>query len=345
MGTGLSSLRWLCVISVVVNAASVEAGVVAVNWSGNYVSSTQSFDPGIDPPPPGGVDSYEDPNPYEPEGGPSWYYGRLVSDSTPYSPPSIVPQPGSNPTFYGGHVVQTAPPNGSGGNGGNEGMSNLWIVDNTQGDYIHVDVNPANALQKFGMLTYWKLPDGGTKYKLDSASKFELTSTQDAGPKPAGHSLRWVIRNKSGVGEKFYVSDLMNFANAGVYSTVLQPSILTSDWYEYDPRVYSSPIVPPDSDLQSILFQSKGLESPSSFTDITAVGFYVEYNHTTNGAGEVHYKISSFSATIDPNGNAVPEPSTFLLGLVGAGGVAFRRWRQRRNSSVAELSAAADLSC
>ncbi len=325
---------------------------LVINWGGNYVNSKSSFDQNPNPDPSNGSDSYTDP--LSGDLGSSRFYGRLPSDSDPYSPSlaSMVNPPGPNPVFYGGHVVETTIPNG-GGSAFKRGMSNLWMFgQNTNTDYMEVDVNPSNTLKKFAMMTYWKkdnfISDVNKTYKLNGSSVFTLKSTQDAGDKPDGHSLRWLIRNKSLVNnievEKFYVSTSAGFVkNNSTYTSAnlsLFPNGLNSDyvWKEYTPATNGTA-----ANLPSLLFDnSASFVQVASLSNITAVGFYVEFTpDPSKGADKVHYKVSGFDVTLDPDGNAVPEPGTFLLGLVGFGGVAARRWRQRRKAAAAKSATAA----
>lgn len=100
-------------------------------------------------------------------------------------------------------------------------------------------------------------------------------------------------------------------------------------WKEYQPEPGSGS----DADNLEKLFYATtpGSFQSKVFSSVSAVGFYVEYDRpddiNPNSARGVNYKITSFNANLQ---NTVPEPGTFLLGLAGFGGVALKRWRQRR---------------
>ncbi|MFM7055926.1 MAG: PEP-CTERM sorting domain-containing protein [Planctomycetota bacterium] len=324
------------VIATMVHQAS--AGVV-VNWGGNYVASSQTFansrSDNLGP-----SDVYGDPvlplTYTDSLGFSGTITGRLQSGTSDYTTYNDLYNPtiganysGQSDRFYGGHaVVFSAPPN--------YGLSNL-IVENQGGDdKIHVEVKPDADLQRFAMLTYWDKTDflgGGSQFLVNGTSTFSLTSTQDSQAKDAvGHSLRWVIRN----GSQFYLSTVLSFANSSTYTS----SILSlTNWTEYNP------FAPGPPDIRNLLLSNSAgttFAGGSLFNNVTAVGFYVEYQRPSDrqGAGDIDYKIGSFNAVLDPNGNAVPEPGTFLLGLAGFGGVALKRWRKQRkvNSTDSPLS-------
>lgn len=332
---------WVVVAAIGIVAAQqpVGAGVVVVNWGGDYVTSTQSLKEGTNPPP-SGTDSYVDiHSATDSSTTPSTnYYGRLNFNDQ-YNPDAVNSST-PNSKFYGGHVVVTQPKNGS--TNGNVGMSNLWIANNVQSDYLEVDVNPSNSLKKFAMLTYWETPKDKI-YKFNGDSVFTLFSSQDAGDKPDGHKVRWVVRD----GGNYYLSEGINFSNSTSYTS--SGSALTGmHWFAFNPTPTGRYNLASLNSFKSLLFT----EPPSgpdtsglSFQDINAVGFYVEFTPTGNpGADKVHYKVQGFNVSLDPNGNSVPEPSTFLLGLAGFGGVALKRWRQRRKAGgtdAAQLTEAA----
>lgn len=308
---------------------SAGAGVVeVVKWGGDYVTSTQSLKEGTNPPP-AGTDSYLDiHSASDSSTTPTTnYYGRLNFNNS-YNPDAVNPNT-PNSTFYGGHVVVEQPKNGS--SNSKAGMSNLWIANNVQGDYLEVDVNPSNTLLRFAMLTYWNLPIvNGEKYKLNGDSIFTLRSSQDAGDKPDGHKVRWVVRDSG----NYYLSKGIDFSNSTSYSTSGSALTNTANWFAFNPLATEVGDTLSIPSFTSLLFNEPATGAGIPFMNITAVGFYVEFTPPNKpGADKVHYKVQGFNVLVDPNGNAVPEPSTFLLGLAGFGGVALKRWRKRRESS------------
>ncbi len=306
-------------------SGSARAGLV-VNWGGNYVSNSQLFNDS-DSLNTGPADDYGDPV------GPLTYNidtlsrsgtvaGRQVSSSTLYNPAIGPSYNGSNAKFYGGHsVVYSAPPN--------RGLTNLMVENQGMNDAIHVEAKPDADIQRFAMLTYWDSADfigAPALYSVNGTSVFSLNSTQDSNTKtPLVHSLRWVIRN---VGQ-FYLSTPLSFENNGTYTSAILP---LTNWTAYNPMAAPSA---GRTILDNVfLSNSAGGVSTPNFDNVTAIGFYIEFLRPVgvNGAISIDYKINNFNATLDPPIGAVPEPSTFALGLVGLSGAALRRWRKRRGA-------------
>jgi len=324
---------WRCVLcsltgisAIAMMAHPAVAGVV-VNWGGNYVGNSQSFaDSGSTNL--GGPDTYGDlhgPVAYAADslGISGTITGRLPSTSTLYNPAIGATYGGQSDSFYGGHaVVLSAPPN--------RGVSTLIVENQGSDDKIKVEVKPNADLQRFAMLTYWDSDDflgDDDQFAVDGTSVFSLSSTQDAQGKDAvSHSLRWVIRQ----GTQFYLSTALPFANSSTYTSNIMS---LTNWTLYDPYTLG---------LRSLFLSNTApslFAGGSLFNNVTAVGFYVEYLRPAdrNGAGNIDYKIGGFNATLD--GSAVPEPGTFLFGLAGFGGIALRRWRQRRKTAAGDVPA------
>lgn len=350
----------------------VIAGVV-VNWGGNYISGSNgpvNFG-GEVPANIGQFDSYGDPSlaaAYSNSSNParSWTIsGQRLSVSpegplagppstTSYSPrnPPSSGYSGSSDRFYGGHaVVMSEDSSTIITNSKNFGATTLRVVNQGPNDWMHVEVEPkgggdAPILEDFAMLTYWSkydFLDGASNkiVKLNGDSEFFLDASQDAQGSGQYHKLRWVIRDDN----KFWVTAAVQFNNNTSFTESSPDSIL---WREYgvERDQTSTALASIFAGIDPSLTTQGLWRLGSSFTSITAVGFYIEYDRTLdkNGANFAHYKISNFKATLDPNGNAVPEPGTFLLGLVGFGGVAARRWQQRRKAAAAKSEIAAVVS-
>lgn len=301
------------------------AGLVeVVDWGGNYVSNDPEWFNGTITKVRSGNDTYTDPD-HEILTPNSSVRGRIPTESEVYNPTDYTKYSGISDIYYGGHAVQMNTTLASNG-----GMSKLNVENSGTQDYMQVDVNPDVKLQRFAMLTYWRKTEflGGGPNKtlsLDSSSVFSLATTQDAGPKPAGHSLRWVVRQNN----IFYFSSIISesLVNNDVYTTVGAGSLA---WYSFGALPTSL------TGLTGLFFDERASEDPVStpLKNLDAVGFYVQYDRPegANGAEKVLYKITDFNVTL----NSVPEPGTFVLGLVGFGGVAARRWRQRRKAAAAE---------
>lgn len=291
------------------------AGVV-VDWSGNYFGGNGDERLHWGEPPEensGGDDKYPDPiGPSDSEG--LFISGRAVDDGIPYSP--------AHPdfAFYGGHAVLSTVET--------ETASRLAIKPNGNSrDELHAEVQPSSTLKKFAMLVYWKV----SPTSLGDSSVFSLASKQDAQAgnnlSESGHSLRWVLRND----DTFYISasTAQAVSNNSSYLDVMG----SLQWQEYSPALVG---FNNGGDLKS-LFYTSGAAQDLPFDNVTDVGFYVEYARPTSGINEnakrgVNYTITGFTV------NAVPEPSTFLLGLAGFGGVALKRWRKRRESGGTDAS-------
>lgn len=332
-----------CLLLVSTGAATWDTAAKAgevINWGGGgYVTNSQPMNGSLG----SSWNTYSDPdgsydynNPMN-VAIPNWTIrGREVSDTTEYNPQTGYS--GRDAQFFGGHAVVMK-------DGPNDGARRMGVLQGS-GTPIHADVQSDIDLQKFAMLTYWKLDDSKT-YIIDGTSNFTLSSTQDSQDKnPNSHTLRWVIRD----GSQFYLSKQdpptananggLNFTNNGTYSSMMS----ALSWVKYNP--YTNYNTQDGRGLESI-FASHSLGSAftGTFTNINAVGFYIDYlRQTTNGASGIDYKITSFKVDLDPTSNAVPEPGTFLLGLVGFGGAAARCWRQRRKVAAAKSDTAAVVS-
>lgn len=329
MLTGRCWVRWLCAMLVATMAERAVAGVV-VNWGGDYFTNWNSLDPG---PPSGngnGGDIYNDP--VDPTGS---SFGGFISGRTLqgnfYNPAIPAAQLATKPPyaeFYGGHAAVSS-------TNQDEGARRLGIEGGggTTADELHVDVQP-NSLEKFAMMVFWTVTPGFT---IGDSSVFSLASKQDSQGQ-GGHTLRWILRE----GSSFFISSDnlysggpldggLPFANNTSYSSVMG----SLQWRAYHPEPNGG------SDAANLekLFYTSGSFLPKTFSNVSAVGFYVEYDRPNdinpNSARGVNYKITNFNANLQ---NAVPEPGTFLLGLAGFGGVALKRWRQRRKAGGADAA-------
>jgi|GEM_PF-6682546 len=314
------------------------AGVV-VNWGGDYFTNWNSLNQGSPPFSNGnGGDIYNDPiNPTESNFG-GFISGRTLQTNF-YSPAITPAQLATKPPyaqFYGGHAAVSSTDE-------DEGAKRLGIEGGggSTADELHVEVKP-NSLEKFAMMVFWTVSPGFT---IDDSSVFSLASKQDAQGQ-GGHTLRWLLRE----GANFFISSDnlysgspldggLPFANNTSYSSVMG----SLQWRAYNPE----PNGGSDAvNLEKLFYTSTpGSWHAKTFSDVSAVGFYVEYDRPDNvnpgSARGVNYKITNFNANLQ---NTVPEPGTFLLGLAGFGGVALKRWRQRRKASgtdAAQLTEAA----
>ncbi|MEY2726705.1 MAG: hypothetical protein RLZZ458_2572 [Planctomycetota bacterium] len=336
------------VLLTITNASTSVAGIV-VNWGGDYVSKDELL-AGSKPLFTSGSDQYGDPHrndyysiPVPPASAvlQGTIAGR-IEETVAYNPgagTTYDPMTPKDSTFYGGHAVVY----GTESKFASPGATKLIIENQGPSDAIHAETGPSDDLKRFVMLTYWTTSEfliGPGPYSLNGNSTFSLSSTQDSNPKDAAsHVLRWVVRN----GNQFYVSGSathstsdsgqLMFANNTTYTSNYND--ITS-WTEYNPfDGFSSANASSFLD-RLFLDRSMGdniLKADINFSNVTALGFYIEYLRPTNriGAGDVDYKIKGFTADVDPpTGNSVPEPSTFALGLVGLSSAALRRWRKRR---------------
>jgi hypothetical protein len=294
-------------------AGRASAGVV-LTWGGGYVSKTVSLNGDLDL----ADNDYDDPD------DDGIRDGRIYDNLDPYSPLELDENNNpiyTGPEFYGGHALSYK-------SGTNDGLTNLEILkggNNNSNDILSVKSRPDLEVNQFAMLVYWKL-DPTKQFAVNGQSRFILQSTKDAGAKKEGHSLRWLI----GIGENdIYLSSDEEFANNSVYGENSYLSGLV--WGKYDVS----------GTLSSIRF-TENSDSPLSLSNITKIGFYVQFDAPTNGglgANKIDYKISGFTADLDPNGHTVPEPSTFALGLIGVTGAAVRRWRKRRGAKAEDAPA------
>jgi hypothetical protein len=288
------------------------AGVV-VNWGGDFFSQNAALHPGSGSGT--GNDQYADPVvPYKLTDDPYknlYISGRAVADNVPYSPYPT----GSNLHFYGGHAVLSTV-------AGETARRMAILGQGASDDELHADLDRTDTLQKFAMLAYWKVPST----ELSNTSVFSLASKQDAQGE-GGHTLRWVVRK----GMDFYISSGvgLNFSNNSLYRSVMG----SLQWQAYSPTLtdYDN-----GAELRTLFYEPLPTPLSIAFNGVTGLGFYVEYDRPDslngNPARGVDYKITGF------NVNSVPEPGTFLLGLAGFGGVALKRWRQRRKSSGTDAS-------
>lgn len=312
------------------------AGVV-VNWGGRYVSQSELYS--------GSDANYVGPSDIYGDGIDDFSYGtgtisgRLVDNEVRYDPNNDSYN-GTSKEFYGGHaVVYDKLPN--------RGLTDLSIVNQGNHDAMHIEAKADANITQAAVLTYWKSDDfliDADSYAMNEASVFSIESTQDSNDNTPGvHMLRWVVRN----GDQFYLSGNIatgweDFRNNGTYTTSYSS---IQFWTEYDPfRIQTQESS--DSQISSVLlndgygtaYDQSDINNHIDFNNVTAVGFYVEFLRPAgkNGAISIDYKVKSFSADLDPNGNAVPEPSTFALGLIGVTGAAVRRLRKRRGAKAEE---------
>ena len=318
-------VRYWCILlagltccSGVSHSTSAQAGLVAVDWRGDYVSKSLQLaghDPSLASPP----DKYGDPNTT------GVYTGRLVSNSTPYNPSLADGYNTAAPSavFYGGHSVEWATSTG------NTGFTNLTVQNQGTTDALQLEIKADKDLKGYAALFYWQKADflNGLNNKLVDLSDtfFTLQTSQVNVPSTNPDQLRWVIRNGT---SDFYISTLSNSIQNN-YGYTSAASSLT--WQKYSPLTGLSTI-----------HWNGGANAPGSLNDITAFGFYLDYGQVPYG---MDMKIRQFLVTAKGNGNedpqeTVPEPGFALAGLCG---VAFfgvrqlKKHRSRKSESTASM--------
>lgn len=295
------------------------ATVLGVNWGGNYVDSTQLF-ADHDPLNASGSDHYGDPDGLfffntGQDGIEDNITGRSYSSTRPFSP-NPGPQPGTlyagtSATFYGGGSVTNENPDPL---DENDGFTELSGINQGPNDSIHYHVDTGGDSHTFHLLLLWDKAD--FLNGLDAAptvglseGQFALTTSQSSGHQ-TDELLRWVVRD----GSQLYVSEgTVTISNNSTFITAF--SALTN-WAMYNPEDINPSGAGTLSSLLSLDFDENGPYNPHVFSDVTAVGFYVEHEQAT---GPVNVHIEGFSALFGPI--SIPEPAlptlfgiTFLFG-------------------------------
>ena len=325
-------VRYWCILlagltccSGVSHSTSAQAGLVAVDWRGDYVSKSLQL-AGHNPALASSSDKYGDPDTA------GVYTGRLVSNSTPYNPSLADGYNTAAPSavFYGGHAVEWATSTG------NTGFTNLSVENQGTTDALQLEIKansgPASDLVSYASVFYWQKKDflNGLNNKVVDLSDtfFTLKTTQVSVPSQNPDQLRWVIRNGT---SDFYISDLVaNVLNNSDYAFTSYAPVLT--WKTYDPL----------AGLAGIHWSSGTAVSAATLTNITAFGFYLDYGALAHA---VDMKITQFLVTAKGNGNenpqsTTPEPGFALAGLCG---VAFfgvrqlKKHRSRKSASTASM--------
>jgi len=295
-----------CVVSW--QAGIAKAGLVAVDWRGDYVSKSVQL-AGHNPLFASSSDKHGDPDTS------GVYTGRLVSNTTPYNPSLAdgYDTAARSAIFYGGHAVEWA------STSGNTGFTNLSIDNQGTTDALQLEIKADKDLKGYAALFYWQKADflNGLNNKLVDLSEtfFTLQTSQVNVPSTNPDQLRWVIRNGT---SDFYISTLSN-AIQNNYGYTSAASGLT--WKKYSPLTGLSDI-----------HWSSGANAPGSLNNITAFGFYLDYGQVPHG---MDMKITQFLVTAKGNGNenpqsTTPEPGFALAGLCGVAFFGVRQLKKRR---------------
>ena len=295
-----------CLAALLMISSSHAATVSAVAWGGQYVDSDLSF-ADDDPIARSGSDKYGDPDGPIDTGGNNSIAGRSLSHTTPLNPG--VGYSGTSGTFYGGGSVSRE-------NSGltNDGYSELSVLNQGPNDSLHWHVDTGGDSHTFHLLLYWDKGDFlnglSTTTNVDLSQGGFTLSTAQASANHTDELLRWVVRD----GSQFFVSEsTITLANNSDYSVMYSN---LANWAAYNPV---DPVgTPTAADLWSLDFDEGSVFSPHTFTDVTAVGFYMEHEAAT---GPIHVHIEGFGATF------IPEPSSILL-LLGSLGLVARRRRR-----------------
>lgn len=282
-------LRSSFVVAAFLALAPATHGQSIVNWGGNYVSTTQDLQ---------GKNS--DLN--------ATQAGRGFSTTVPMNPAIGGNYSGTSAQFYGGAVMsQTAhAPVGW----------NVFAVEN-QGalDQIHLRVQDNDPLNMHYTM-YWDKADflapfNSQTIALDTNSRLDLTIHNNNSHMDDAVG-RWLVRD----GSTFYLSEqTLSFPAAGSQT---QSLTFASDAFDGNWAVYTPSGL--DIDFNGVTFTAQ------NFTNITAVGFYVEHDLFTHN--NLDWSISGFSFS------QVPEPGAFGLTAIALSAcLGLRRFRNRTNRS------------
>lgn len=249
----------------------------------------------------GGSDQYGEPDGYP---LPSGLVGRAYSSTTAFSPTTGY----SGPTFYGGASVTSTNP------AANEGFHELAISNGGGGDSIHwrVDSNGADSHSNHAFI-YFKQDQFGSGYTgititstTLSGLSFQMHTGQISQAGSQDLSMYWVLQDAG----QFYVAQTPTLiAQNNPYATAFDD---ITGWATYDPSAGDG--------LAALDFDETSTFSPHTFTDVQALGFYIEHE---DGASQSHVDIDYFAL-----GDAIPEPSQSLLVIVGLGVVLLRRGKR-----------------
>lgn len=292
------------VTTILAQLTATAATVAAVQWGGDYVSSTQSFADDV-PANRTASDQYGDPDGPHTTGGTDSIAGRAYSSTRAFSPSSGY----SGPTFYGGGSVHRI------NSTINDGFSELSVLNQGGNDSLHYHIDTGGDAHTFHLLVLFDKADfsNGADTALGiglNEGEFSLSTAQASGHH-TDEILRWVVRD----GSQLYVSEATTLLTNNSDFNVPYSSL--TSWSAYNPNDVNPAGTGMEADLWSVDFNEAGPFSSHTFTDVTAVGFYIEHEAAT---GPIHVHIEGFGATL------VPEPSVpMLIGLAGLLGVMRRR--------------------
>lgn len=285
-------------------AASLPARAdVVVNWGGEYVTSTQNLQ-GITPPTASALETMIDLD------------GDMNNDdartgrnfATTYPTAAMQPASGYSGTsgqFFGGASL------------GQPDTSTPGIWDNfevqNQGlnDQLHFRMQNTTSVNGH-IAVYWDYRDflgasAGVPVQFTTSSSFTMTVHNNNSHLEDAIG-RWLVRE----GSQFYLSQ--QFFSLPISTGSANPSLtFASDgsdgsWVQYNPTGLAI-------DSNDMGF------TPQNFSNVTAVGFYVEHDPFVHNSLE--FAVSQFTVNAQP----VPEPSTLLLCMLGLAGLAVRKAR------------------
>lgn len=286
--------------SLAIPAAVFGAPTDVVNWGGQYVANSQSFQGSYSYE--SGLDLDGDTNNDDSRFG----YGV---GATPLSPANVPPgaYSGTSSTFYGGFVINTI---NADSNGDSVGPNGQGVHQNGATDHIKMlTQHSGNHHHTFAFLVYWDKADflnGGSTVPvaLDGAGSFSFTPRSNSNITAETH-LHFIVRD----GSQFYVSEAFwsNTVSAEPGWQGLLPDNATTVFDATSPEWGSwQPYNPSGLGIQ---FTHGGFVTPT-LSNVTAVGFYLDtlvFSANTN-----NLEIDGFSVVANP----VPEPGPLAVALL-----------------------------
>jgi hypothetical protein len=303
-----------------VSPASLNAGLLIVDWGGNYVSATQDLQ---------GKNTFFDNDNIDADGdgtADDSIGGRLFSESTAFSP--TTGYSGTSGTFYGGAITgnQDNPTTLS----GTTPFDELGIQNQGPNDELEVTASSHGHFHDVHMAVYWDKADflnGGDSFPVffDETSSVTVDLNEGSAENLVDAEVRLVVRDDLGnfwLSETAYVSPSQN--SSFTWDSANQGFSTTDDgnWASYDPNATFPGATSAGSDLR--FDQDSATFSSQDFSSITGIGFFFEQDTFHNNIG---FHVSGFEANASV---AVPEPSTVtLLGVTALGLLGYRRRKRK----------------
>jgi len=289
IATGISPRRFLVGVGLALLLSTPATAGIIVDWHNDYVSGDQNLQ---------GWNADSETvnlNNIDPLDSRT---GRAFSTTVSMNPTSDYS--GTSGTFYGGASAEQM-------DAISAGWDTFVVKNNGSNDHLRFKIQQGTELHTMHLVLYWDkvgFLDGypSASVSLDPTSSF-LIHIDNTNSSMGDGVARWLVRQ----GDVFYLSEQSFVPNNGDHTLTGFTALSNGNWAAYAPSGLAI-------DFNGTTF------TDTKFTNISAVGVYIEHDMPRD-----NHELSIHQFQV----NAVPEPATVVLLIIGAIALIWQRKYQR----------------